>query len=87
MRLYFVRANGERKHLSQVFDNRETNLIIKNFLDEHNFKSYYTRIWYEEKEHELWFDVGSHTEFFVVTQVDAESEFYKSFFKETKANE
>ena len=41
----------------------------------------------EEKEHELWFDVGSHTEFFVVTEVDSESEFYKSFFKETNTNE
>lgn len=82
MRLYFVKANGKREHLSQVFNSHETNLIIKNFLDEHNFTSYYTRMWYEEKEHELWFDVGSHTEFFVVTEVDSESEFYKSFLGE-----
>jgi len=82
MRLYFVRSNRERVPLGQVYNNHETGIIIKQFMDEHNFKSYYTRMWYEEKDKELWFDVGSHTEFFVVTQVEPNSEYYKSFLKE-----
>jgi len=83
MRLYFVNSYGKRRHISQVYDLRETNTIIADVLEDRGFKSYYTRMWYEKDKQELWFDVGSHTEFFVVTQVYAESEFYKSFFKET----
>ena len=61
--LYFQRSNGEFVLLSA--DVTEDNAVLKmsEFLKEHNFKSYYTRIW--EKNGVKWFDVGSHTEFFV----------------------
>lgn len=36
--------------------------IINKFLEEHNYTSYYMRIWSENGV--MWFDVGSHTEFF-----------------------
>ena len=32
------------------------------FLDDHNYVSYYTRVWTVDGV--TWFDVGSHTEFF-----------------------
>lgn len=73
MRLYFENSKKEREHLSQVFDIQETNKIIKDFLNEHNYISYYTRIWYDPDKEELWFDVGSHSEFFVVTGVEPKS--------------
>ena len=34
------------------------------FLDDHNYKSYYTRMWNDEHGN-TWYDVGSYTEFFV----------------------
>ena len=42
----------------------EVNKEINKFLDDHNFKSYYTRVW--EENGRLVFDVGSHTEFFIL---------------------
>ena len=65
MFLFFVNSQNKRKYLKEVHTKQEINITIKNFLDEHNFKSYYTRIWQENNE--WWFDVGSHTEFFILT--------------------
>ena len=44
----------------------EVHKEIKKFLDEYNFKSYYTRIW--EENGRLKYDVGSHTEFFFLEE-------------------
>ena len=85
MRLWFENSNGERKHLSQVFDINETWKIIDNFLKEHNYKSYYTRFWFDDSKLELWIDVGSHSEFFIITGfVDKESSFINKFLNITK---
>ena len=78
MKLYFVHgdgytSDGHRKYLSQVYDEQETMKIINNFLEEHNFKSYYTRTWYEKEKEEVWYDVGSHSEFFMVADVEPDS--------------
>lgn len=63
--LYFRRSNGEDKFLANCKDMSEVNKVIKNFLDEHNYKSYYSRMWISAPGH-LKIDVGSHTEFFIV---------------------
>lgn len=48
--------------IAKVKTEQEASKKIKKFLDEHHYKSYYTRVWYENniKKH----DVGSYTEFF-----------------------
>lgn len=61
--LYFIDRRGEYRLLKANVDELEAWLAIKVFLDEHNFKSYYTRTW--ETEEGLMFDVGSHIEFFL----------------------
>ena len=65
MNLYF-RDSGHNKRLiaPNLQSEKEVWLHINKFLNEHNFKSYYTRIWY--KDGYTWCDVGSHTEFFMV---------------------
>ena len=72
MYLCFVNSDNKIKKLKEVYTKKEINKIIKDFLDEHHFKSYYTRIWQEDNK--WWFDVGSHTEFFVL--VDAPNDYY-----------
>ena len=49
---------------SNSSNREEINKEINKFLDAHNFKSYYTRVW--EENGRLIFDVGSHTEFFLL---------------------
>lgn len=62
--LYFKSSYGEYRLLTKcVYE--ECHIYIKEFLDDHNFKSYYTRIWI--KDDWVWFDVGSHSEFFIWT--------------------
>lgn len=51
-----AREIGQAETLDQVYE------IIKKFLDDHNYVSYYTRRWVIDSV--TWFDVGSHTEFF-----------------------
>lgn len=79
MRLYFQNSMSKRKFISQVYFMKEITAIISDVLEEHNFKSYYTRIWYEKDKKELWFDVGSHSEFFIVTDVEEDSQLLESF--------
>lgn len=50
------REIGQAENLDQVYE------IIKKFIDDHNYVSYYTRRWVIDDI--MWFDVGSHTEFF-----------------------
>ena len=62
---YFEHSNGERILLAENVDRKAANVVMKQFLDDHNFKSYYTRVW--EENGELWMDCGSWSEFFVFT--------------------
>ena len=66
--LYFKRSNGEYILLQEGCSEEQVFTKIYQFLDEHNFKSYYTRIW--EKDENRWYDVGSHTEFFIWGFID-----------------
>jgi len=56
----------KRREISEFETKEEMWTLIKKFMDDHHFKSYYQRIWIEEETDTLWIDVGSHTEFFVV---------------------
>lgn len=60
--LYFQRSNGEHRLLATDVTEDEAFKEMQKFMDEHNFKSYYTRTW--EEDGVKWYDVGSWSEFF-----------------------
>ena len=65
MNLYFRDSYGNKRLIASHLQlEKEVWKHIKGFLDDHNFKSYYTRTWYANGY--TWYDVGSHTEFFLV---------------------
>lgn len=63
MKLYFKNSRGDKRLIAEPNTEEEAFKEIHKFLDEHNFKSYYTRIW-ETPDGVKVYDVGSHTEFF-----------------------
>ncbi len=66
MKVYFENSQGKKREIGQVDSKEKAFEIIKDFLFEYNFTSYYTRYW--EKDDYLKIDVGSHTEFFYVSK-------------------
>ena len=62
--LYFRDRFGNWRLLKENIQVEEVGNIILEFLKKHNFKSYYTRVWKDDFDNE-WYDVGSHTEFFI----------------------
>lgn len=72
MKLYFRGSNQKDRLLSKCTSLHEVKQEIDEFLNNHNFKSYYTRIWYDKKTNRFIYDVGSHTEFFEVEMTQKE---------------
>ena len=83
MNLYFQNSQGKLRLIAEPTSDKEVHVAIKQFLDKHNFKSYYTRIWFESKgtktslqplyvreNNAFVYDVGSHTEFFELEITD-----------------
>lgn len=64
MKLFLQNSRDQERLIAEPSNREEVNKAINKFLDEHNFKSYYTRVW--EENDRLVFDVGSHTEFFIL---------------------
>lgn len=64
--VWFQSSENKERIVGEATNMMEIMQVIANFLDEHNFKSYYTRVWYTDSDDRTWFDVGSHTEFFFV---------------------
>lgn len=82
MYLYFKNSDGQYKLLSNKIKgdinkivtekvDDEIYRIIHAFIENHNYKSYYTRVWQTENN-DVYFDVGSWTEFFVVSTEEKE---------------
>lgn len=65
--VYFENSHGVRRVIGQAENGNEVFDIINKFLEEHNFKSYYVELYKADDEWVI--DVGSHTEFFYVTDV------------------
>ena len=90
MNLYFVVPFKKKRLIaSNLQDEKQISQHIKKFLDDHNFQSYYTRIWYENGY--TWYDVGSHTEFFFVDanlmeQYEDEQEEEKTLYNTAQRN-
>lgn len=61
--LYFIDSFGQYRLLESSIEQNKVFRAIHSFLDDHHFKSYYTRSW--ETDEGTMYDVGSHTEFFL----------------------
>lgn len=70
MILYFENSKGIRRVISNPPNIRDMWKDINYFLDEHNFKSYYSRINFGKDEWVI--DVGSHSEFFIIRDFEEE---------------
>ena len=90
MNLYFRDSYGKKRLIASDLQSKEEVLEhIQKFLDDHNFKSYYTRMWYADGY--TWYDVGSHTEFFCVDanlmeKYEDEQEEEKTLYNTTQRN-
>ena len=43
--VFFKNSRGERREIGKASSEKEAFKVIHQFLDEHKFKSYYTRSW------------------------------------------
>lgn len=68
-KLFFQNRFEEREFVKQFDDFSMAFSLIHADLHARNsnFKSYYTRSW-QEKENEWYYDVGSHSEFYVIVR-------------------
>ena len=68
--LYFIRSNGEHRLIRENIDPDKACGYIEEYTHSlnPNYKIYYYRSWYSEKHKGTMYDVGSHTEFFLVKE-------------------
>ena len=64
MELYFENSRGEERLIAKCETAKDVGKEIQKFLDDHNYKSYYSRSW--EVDGRIKIDVGSWSEFFLV---------------------
>ena len=69
MKLYFENSYGKRRLIGEPATSTESWDLVHNFCNERNFKIHYIRSW-TTPEGEHYYDVGSHTEFFVEVDDD-----------------
>ena len=79
VKLIFQNSRGEERVIAEPSNREEVNKEINKFLDAHNFKSYYTRVWAENGR--LIFDVGSWSEFMIIEGMSFE-EWIKGWLKD-----
>ena len=65
MTLYFENKFGSRFAIDYPSSREEAWGIIRRFLDKYNYKIPYVREW-DDEEGLHWYDVGSHSEFFIL---------------------
>jgi hypothetical protein len=68
MTLYFIRSNGEKRLVKKNVEPKTALSEISHYVNNLNpaYKIYYTREWYDEEAGGTMYDVGSHTEFFLL---------------------
>lgn len=71
MKLTFENSFGEEREIAVVSSEKDAFAKIREFLDAHNFKSYYTRTTFLATGKRM-YDVGSHTEFFYLYAEEGE---------------
>lgn len=67
MKVEFENSIGYRRIIGECETYKEAVKIIQNFLNNHNYKPYYWQWTMGEEEWTL--DVGSHTEFFFLSEL------------------
>ena len=67
-KVIFENSKKQEKEIGTAADMNDAYKIIDKFLDEHNFKSYYKRVWEENGRTKV--DVGSWSEFFYVEEYE-----------------
>ena len=60
--LWFQNSQGREREIAKVSNFNDVFTGISNFLEDHNYKSYYIRSWKEDGR--IKYDVGSWSEFF-----------------------
>lgn len=63
---YFERSTNERIPLAQCDSLTDCWCVLHQFLKRNNYKAHYVRTWMNKGE--MFFDVGSWTEFFIWTE-------------------
>ena len=71
MKLYFHNSRGVERLIAEPSNREEVVKEINKFLDEHNYKSYYTQVC--EANGRLMIDVGSWSEFFYLEGMSFEN--------------
>lgn len=71
MKLLFRSSNGNERIIAEISSLDEANIEIDKFLEEHNYISYYRRLW-NESDNRMVIDVGSWSEFFVLEKEEVE---------------
>ena len=68
MTLYFIRSNGEKRLVHKNVELETAGKFIQQYVNNINpaYKIYYIREWYDEEAGGMMYDVGSHTEFFLL---------------------
>ena len=75
MKLYFKNSQGKERFIAECETTKDVSREIHKFLDDHDYKSYYSRSWGEEEK--IMIDVGSYSEFFVLRDIS-----YNDYIKE-----
>lgn len=79
MELYFENSQGKERLIAECETVQEAHKEIDKFLDEHNFKCYYTRTC--GGENGVTIDVGSYSEFFKIKGIS-----YNDYVKTLQKN-
>lgn len=69
MKIYFENSHDQRRLIGSADNSNESWKMIHDFCEERNFKIPYVRSWVTP-DGEKWYDVGSHTEFFIEVEGD-----------------
>ena len=68
LNVMFENSKGQKRIIGTVENEESAFNVINDFLDDHNYKSYYQRTWNKDDKTTV-VDVGSHTEFFYIQEV------------------
>ena len=67
-KVIFENSRHEEREICTAVSMDDAYSVIDKFLDEHNFKSYYKRVWEENGRNKV--DVGSWSEFFYIVKCE-----------------
>lgn len=67
-KVIFQNSRHEEREIGNAVDMNGAYDVIDKFLDEHNFKSYYKRVW--EENGRIKVDVGSWSEFMYIEECE-----------------